>query len=137
MDLLQVGAQGGKTNGGGRANKLDEQQRMVEERANRRAKAAEANQLDLAEKQAARDFRRARAEDTRSTQAVEGLEAKRRRLEAIASKKEEAQAKRAMSAREHVARTLRKSQVIATMDDVRAELEGGGRGAADSQGNHS
>ncbi|KAA1098527.1 hypothetical protein PGT21_036268 [Puccinia graminis f. sp. tritici] len=137
MDSLQVGARGGTTNGGGRANKLDEQQRMVEERANRRAKAAEANRLDLAEKQAARDARRARADETRSAQEIEGLEAKRRRVEDIATKKKEAEEKRTMSAREHVARTLRKSQVIATMEEVRAELAGGPRGEGDLHGNHS
>ncbi|KAA1121212.1 hypothetical protein PGTUg99_025319 [Puccinia graminis f. sp. tritici] len=100
-------------------DRLEEQQRLVEEKAQRRARAAEANKNDEQEKQADRDARRASADARRAA------EAKRRRLETIVANKQVAEVNRQRAAREHLARVMRKGQMDATMSEVRAELEGG------------
>jgi hypothetical protein len=110
-------------------DKLEEQQRMVEERAKRRAEAAEANRLDLVAKQVSRDARRARADADRADGEAEQMEAKKRRRQNILDNKEVAESNRARSAQAYLAKSIRRSQTCATMEEVRGQLErGGGRG---------
>ncbi|KAA1114046.1 hypothetical protein PGTUg99_011216 [Puccinia graminis f. sp. tritici] len=123
--LLGMDTNSGRTKGGSRIDKIEEQQRLVEARGKRRDEAAEANRLDLEEKQLARDARRARADADCAEDEAGAVEAKKRRLQGILDKKQVAEANRARTAQKYLAKSIRKSQTTATMQEVRGQLERG------------
>ncbi|KAA1103277.1 hypothetical protein PGT21_012322 [Puccinia graminis f. sp. tritici] len=111
--------------GGSRMDKLEEQQRLLEEKAIRRGQAAEDNRLDQAEKQAGRDARRVRADNERYREEAEQMDAKQRRLEAIRDKKELAEGNRIRRAKEHLATSMRQGQTTLMISKVRVQLQNG------------
>jgi hypothetical protein len=99
---------------------------VIESNENKRARGVEENKIEEIGKRRHWAERRAAADATRAADALAKAEGIRQRREAAITKSMQAEVKRASRGRAHVAKVLRKSQVDAEIEGMRASLAMGG-----------